>query len=69
MSKKVLPLRGLIYGKYESEAELAKLLGWPRQRLNKITCGAKTPDIAEIDTLAKALDTPIGEMARFFLPQ
>ena len=65
--KKVLELRGMIYGKYESEAALAADLGWSRQRLNKITCGIKEPDLEEVSALAGALDQPIETIVQIFL--
>ena len=64
---KVNELRGLIYGKYETEAKLADDLGWPKQRLNKITNGNKEPDLEEVAALAGKLDTSIEEMVYIFL--
>ena len=53
---------------YRSESAMANSLGWPRQRLNKITNGIKEPDLQELDAISQALHRPIGEVARFFLP-
>ena len=62
-------LRGLIYSIYKSEAEMARQMGWNRQRLNKITTGNKMPDIIEINALAKALDTNIEKLIQIILPE
>lgn len=67
MAKVNLEVRGLIYSKYVSEAACAKDIGWPRQKLNKITNGNKIPDLEEVATLAEILDVAIGDMAQFFL--
>lgn len=64
---KVNEIRGLIYGKYDNEAQLAKELGWPRQRLNKITNGTKEPDIDEVCALAEKLDQSIEDVVHIFL--
>ena len=64
---KVRELRGLIYENFDSEAQFANAIGWPRQRVNKITTGVKEPDIDELNTLAQALHKSIGDMAQIFL--
>ena len=64
---KVNELRGLIYGKYESESRLADDLGWPKQRLNKITNGNKEPDLEEVVALAGKLGTSVEKMVYIFL--
>ena len=64
---KIKELRSLIYGKFDSEAECAELMGWPRQRLSKITHGQKVPNIDELNSLAKALQKPVGDIAEIFL--
>ena len=66
---KVLGLRGLIYSKYECESALAKVLQWPRQKLNKITTGKREPTLGEVHELAVALDVPFMDVAKFFLQQ
>lgn len=65
--KKVMELRGLIYGKYDSEAALAADLGWSRQRLNKITSGMKEPDLEEVAELAGKLDQSVEDIVQIFL--
>lgn len=67
MQDVVYPLRGLIYGKFKNEAQCAEALSWPRQKLNKITTGAKNPDIEELNELSKCLGVPLQQMANIFL--
>lgn len=64
---KVRELRGIIYGKFDSEAQLADSLGWNRQKLSKITNGQKEPDLTEINELATALKITVEEVAQIFL--
>ena len=64
---KILPLRGLIFGKYESEAQMAEAIGWTRQRLNKITNGTKEPTLDEVDAIAKAVGEEFMTVAAIFL--
>ena len=64
---KILGLRGLIFSKFESEADMAKALGWPRQRLNKITNGVKEPDLQEVQAMAEALGEEFMVVANIFL--
>lgn len=67
MSKKIKELRGLIYSRFDSEAEMAKAMGWPRQRLSKITNGVKEPDVNELNAIAQPLNVSVGEIAQIFL--
>lgn len=67
MSKRIANLRGLIYTHYNSESALADAIGWTRQRLNRITSGKKVPSLNDLDALAEALDTTVGELAQIFL--
>lgn len=64
---KIIELRGLIYGKYETETQLANELGWSKQRLNLITNGTREPDIEEVVALAEKLDKSVEEMVYIFL--
>lgn len=64
---KIIPLRGLIYSKYERESHFADAIGWSRQRLNKITNGTKEPDLREVQTMAEGLGVPFMEVANIFL--
>ena len=63
MSKKVKELRGIIYSKFDSEADMAKAMGWTRQRLSKITNGLKEPDVNELNDMANPLNMTVGEIA------
>lgn len=67
MMAKVRELRGLIYSNFDSESQFANAIGWPRQRVSKITNGTKEPDIDELNTFAGALHKSVGEMAQIFL--
>ena len=64
---KVKELRGLIYSQYDSEAQFAETIGWPRQRVSKITSGIKEPNIDELDVMARALHRSVGDIAQIFL--
>lgn len=64
---KVRELRGLIYSNFDSESQFANAIGWPRQRVSKITNGTKEPNIDELNTFAGALHKSVGEMAQIFL--
>lgn len=61
-------LKNDIKTKFGSEAEMARALGWPRQRLNKITTGTKEPDVGELGEMAKVMEESISQVAEFFLP-
>lgn len=65
--EKVTELCGLIRRSYKSEAEFARKLGWNRQRLNKITTGAKEPDIHEVAAISRGLGVPLDRMINIFL--
>ena len=64
---KINELRGLIYSRYNSEAQLANELGWTRQRLNNITNGLKMPDLDEVVALSEKLDLPVDDTVQLFL--
>ena len=64
---KVRELCGLIYSEYDSESDFAKALGWPRQKLNKITTGKKEPDLDEVAQLSVCLNRPLEAIAQIFL--
>lgn len=68
MENRNMVLRGLIYSKYHNESELARTLGWSRQRLNRITTGRKEPDIRDMKALASALDVTVQDLFDIFLP-
>lgn len=66
---KIIELRGLIYGKYETETQLAHDLGWSKQRLNVITTGRREPDLEEVAALADKLGRSVEEIFYIFLRQ
>lgn len=64
---KVFELSALIHGKFRTDSDFAKELGWPRQRLYKIVNGIKSPSLDEAIEIAKALEEPLQEIADIFL--
>lgn len=66
---KVMELRGMIHAKYNSESEFARYLGWPRQKLSRITTGRKEPDLSELSQISMGLDKSLDEVANIFLRQ
>lgn len=67
MPRKDKELRLLILSQYDSEADLARSIGWTRQRLNKITNGVKVPNVQEVNELAKALKVSTDTITKIFL--
>lgn len=67
MSKKNVGLNRVIVAKFGSEAACARALGWPRQRLNKITGGSMLPDVNDVNALADVLGITAGEVCNFFI--
>lgn len=67
MAQKNKQFRALIYANYDTEAQLADDLGWPRQKLNRMTNGMAMPNISELNDLAQKLNVDIGQIARIFL--
>lgn len=61
------PIKGLIYSQYGTEAELARVLGWSRQQLNRLTTGAEAPDLDELAALSERLDTSYNDLIPLFL--
>lgn len=64
---KILALNGLIHSKFDSEAKMADALGWPRQRLNRITNGDREPNLDEVRDMAAVLDESFMTVANIFL--
>ena len=64
---KNMELKGMIHAKYNSESELARSIGWSRQRLYKIVSGLKEPDLEEVRILSNVLDQPFMRIANIFL--
>ncbi len=52
---------------FKSEAECARMLGWSRQKLNKITKGKQLPDITELNALACVLKIDANDLIPIFL--
>jgi transcriptional regulator with XRE-family HTH domain len=61
-------LKYIILKKFGTETACARKLGWPRQRLNKITNGKKIPNVAELNDLSTVLETSVEDLAYIFLP-
>ncbi len=66
--KQITGLKNEILSVYKRESNCAKAIGWPRQKLNKITNGDKEPTVEELNAIAIALDKPISYVVSFFLP-
>lgn len=60
-------IKAQIYGKFRSEAECARKLGWSRQKLNKITMGKTLPNIRELNEMANVLDVKCDTLLHIFL--
>lgn len=60
-------LKSMILEKFHSESKMASELGWPRQRLNKITNGVKEPDLEEVEAIAEKLGSTFSDVAHIFL--
>ena len=60
-------LRGIVYSKYSSIAELATAIGWTRQKATNIINGVQEPSLADVNKLAKALGLGFERTAQFFL--
>ena len=67
MTQKILELRSLIYGRFDSETAFAEHIGWSRQRLNKITTGRKEPHVTEVLEIAEGLDADVSVIVNIFL--
>lgn len=55
-----------IEGKFRSQAAFAMQVGWTPQKLHKMLVGQYIPKISEAVFLAKKLDLPLNEFAKFF---
>lgn len=62
-----ISLRGIVYDKYRSMAELANTIGWTRQKASNIINGNAEPSLDDTYKLSKALGIPFEKTARFFL--
>ena len=64
---KVFELSALIHGKFRTDSDFAKHIGWPRQRLYKIVNGDKSPSLDEAIVMANGLEEPLETIANIFL--
>lgn len=64
---KVFELSALIHGKFRSDSDFARHIGWPRQRLYKIVNGLKDPSLDEAIIIAEGLEEPLDKIAQIFL--
>lgn len=60
-------IKSMIYGKFDTEKDCAEAMGWPRQRLNKITAGKKEPSVSEVVAIACAVGKSVEQVADIFL--
>lgn len=60
-------LRGIVYDRYKSIAELADAIGWTRQKATNVVNGNTEPSLDDVDKLSKALGLDFERTARFFL--
>lgn len=60
-------LRGIVYDRYKSIAELADTIGWTRQKATNIVNQDVEPSLDDVDKLSKALGIEFEKVARFFL--
>lgn len=67
MPGRIHEFHSIVASLYDSEALLARDLGWTRQRLNKISNGVKQPNLQEVDTLSAVLHVEPGELIAIFL--
>ena len=64
----IAELKNLIRSKYGTEAELARKLGWSRQKINRITNEHRKPNIVVATQLSEALGIPVTDIIQIFLP-
>lgn len=60
-------IRGLVYSKYGSGREFARVVGWNRSKACAIVNGKQEPKISDLTAMAPALDITVGELAHIFL--
>ena len=61
-------IKNVILQQFPTESALARELGWPRQRLNRITTGNRLPTIEEVNALSKVLRLSVDTLVHIFLP-
>ena len=63
-------MQSLIRGAgYSAQADLARSLGWSRQKLNNIVHGRNIPTLEDTSRLSQALNVSIGELSAIILAQ
>jgi len=62
------PIKEELRQRFGSEAEAARRLGWPRQRLNRLTNRRRQPKMSDLAALGQILEKPPSEVVQFFLP-
>ena len=67
-TKVSMTFRGVVYSKFKSIAAFSDSIGWTRQKGTNIVNGTTEPSLDDVDKMAKALDLPFEETAKFFLP-
>ena len=60
-------VRGAVFARYESEAALARKLGWTRAKLVSFTLGDREPKLSQVQEMAAALDMDAAVLTEFFL--
>lgn len=64
-----MELNGIIHNRFHSQSEMAKFMGWKRQRLNKILNRRMEPSLKDICSIADALKMKFEDVAYFFIPE
>jgi len=59
-------IRGLIYGQYQSQQQLAIKIGWSSGKLSRITSGKQMPSIQEAYELAEGLGVDVKTIVDIF---
>lgn len=60
-------VKGEVYAKFKNIAELAKIIGWNKQKLSLTVNGKREPNLSEVQTLANVLNIDVDKLASFFL--
>ena len=60
-------MSSIIHSVFATEAECARSIGWPRQRLNRIVNGQKEPTVTELAEISMATQRHQSEIADIFL--
>ena len=60
-------LRGLIYARFRSMANFAELLGWTRQKVERVVNMKQEPSLKDLAQICSALEISIDEGAQIFL--